>query len=207
MRWTVAEFLLLGTAALFATALVMAVRLRMSPTRPSLWILGVATVVCAATAVGLAAVDNVRIPGVLWALPVIPVAVIGVLARDVRRRDRLPVAIEVPAPKAATATLGEASGDVLGDTVVARVGMPQGASSAGNLADDAVARARAHNPHTEPTELADLAYGYPGLRAAVAANPATPATVLEWLAGSRDPVVTAAIAARGSSASMRGHAT
>lgn len=55
---------------------------------------------------------------------------------------------------------------------------------------------RASNPAASGTELADLAYAYPELRAVIAANPATPANVLGWLAATGGDGIADAIAAR-----------
>ena len=55
---------------------------------------------------------------------------------------------------------------------------------------------RASNPAASGTELADLAYAHPELRAVIAANPATPATVLGWLAATGGDGIADAIAAR-----------
>lgn len=62
---------------------------------------------------------------------------------------------------------------------------------------------RASNPTASGTELADLAYAHPELRVAIAANPATPANVLGWLASSGGDGVADAIARRGSEDTQR----
>jgi hypothetical protein len=56
----------------------------------------------------------------------------------------------------------------------------------------------ASDPTASGTELADLAYAHPELRLAIAANPATPANVLGWLASIGGDGVTDAIARRSS---------
>lgn len=56
----------------------------------------------------------------------------------------------------------------------------------------------ASDPAASGTELADLAYAHPELRLAIAANPATPANVLGWLASSGGDGITDAIARRSS---------
>ena len=63
---------------------------------------------------------------------------------------------------------------------------------------------RASDPAASGTELADLAYEHPELRVAIAANPATPANVLGWLASSGGDDVVDAIASRGSEHEARG---
>ncbi len=55
---------------------------------------------------------------------------------------------------------------------------------------------RALDPAASPAELEELAYTVPEARSAVAAHPATPASVLSWLACHGDDAVVAAIAAR-----------
>ena len=66
---------------------------------------------------------------------------------------------------------------------------------------EAAASSRLHmasDPSASGTELADLAYAYPELRLAIAANPATPANVLGWLASTGGDGITDAIARRSS---------
>lgn len=164
--------------------------------------------------------ETVWYPPILWVLTAVPVLMIGVMVRDAWRHERaLAVPHQVSLPRADASAGGSpiaggpgADGTpapqfVVGRAFLARpeeprwtpahraTAAPTNAYGVGNE----VARACAHNPHTAASELADIAYAYPALRAAVAGNPATPAAVLEWLAKSGDPVVTAAISARGSS--------
>lgn len=61
----------------------------------------------------------------------------------------------------------------------------------------------ASDPTASGTELADLAYAHPEVRVAIAANPATPANVLGWLASSGGQGVADAIARRGSEGTPR----
>ena len=74
------------------------------------------------------------------------------------------------------------------------------AASVSNTAEAATLywSSRASDPAASGTELADLAYAHPELRVAIAANPATPANVLGWLASSGGDDVVDAIASRGS---------
>jgi hypothetical protein len=62
--------------------------------------------------------------------------------------------------------------------------------------DAGAAHMVAADPSAAADELATIAYMHPQLRATVASNPATPASVLEWLAALGDPAVHAAIASR-----------
>ena len=61
----------------------------------------------------------------------------------------------------------------------------------------------ASDPTASGTELADLAYAHPEVRVAIAANPATPANVLGWLASTGGQGVADAIALRGSEGTPR----
>ncbi len=61
----------------------------------------------------------------------------------------------------------------------------------------------ASDPTASGTELADLAYAHPELRIAIAANPATPANVLGWLASSGGDGIREAIARRDSGGASR----
>ncbi len=93
---------------------------------------------------------------------------------------------------------------------VARCFAPQLAAKrrATSVSEAAVAAAssrshRASDPASSGTELADLAYAHPDLRVAIAANPATPANVLGWLASIGGDGIGDAIARRGSENSPR----
>ncbi|WP_026461041.1 hypothetical protein [Schaalia suimastitidis] len=56
--------------------------------------------------------------------------------------------------------------------------------------------AAVHNPTTPPAELEQIAFARPDLHAVIAAHPAAPVQLLQWLSQSRDPHVQAALAAR-----------
>jgi hypothetical protein len=211
MYWTAGEFVLLGTAALFGVVLLLGLLPAVRLWLVSRVVFAVAGVLCAGAALILASFDHVNYPALMWTVPLIPVTVIVVMVRDAARTTGVlvdepalvAVATAEPEPEAQTptqATVAQA------DVVVHRIRRPVPFTERRrtNLAEDAVARARAHNPYTDPTDLAELAYGYPMLRAVIAANPATPATVLDWLAETGDPVVIAAISARGTSVLIRG---
>lgn len=194
MRWSGEQYVLLLTAVLFAVVPLLGSRPSFRLARMSAVVFGGAAVVTATSAFLLATVEHPSLPALLWWLPAIPVVVIVIMVRDAasRRRSQAP---HVSQP----VTAGSVS-----PPLRVQVPMPSTAPLASHHpADDATARARAHNPYTDAADLADLAYGYPALRAAVARNPAAPAAVLEWLAEIGDPVVTAAITARGSSPRTR----
>jgi len=61
----------------------------------------------------------------------------------------------------------------------------------------------ASDPTASGTELADLAYAHAELRVAIAANPATPANVLGWLASNGGEGIADAIARRGAGDTSR----
>ncbi|MEV6554992.1 hypothetical protein AB0M22_04690 [Nocardia sp. NPDC051756] len=67
------------------------------------------------------------------------------------------------------------------------------ATSAPDVRPDAV---RAADPQTSPTALREIAQRWPGLRAAVAANPAANPGLLAWLGQLGDPAVDKALAGR-----------
>lgn len=75
-------------------------------------------------------------------------------------------------------------------------------SEAADLAASSRLRS-ASDPTASETELADLAYAHPELRVAIAANPATPANVLGWLASSGGDGIREAIALRDSGDTSR----
>lgn len=72
------------------------------------------------------------------------------------------------------------------------------ASGGASHADASARLEKAADPAASGAELADLAYSHPELRVTIAANPATSANVLGWLASSGGEGIAAAIAARGS---------
>ncbi len=82
------------------------------------------------------------------------------------------------------------------------------AATASEAADVAASSrlSRASDPAASGTELADLAYTHPEVRVAIAANPATPANVLGWLASSGGDGIIDAIASRGSEDTPRSSA-
>lgn len=206
MNWNAGEYVLLATGLLFVVAIVIGFTTRVHLSRTSYVVFSLAAIVCIVTGTVLSTIDVVWYPIALWALPVFPAAVIVI---ELRYAARSRGALAEPAAQRGQLT---ASGDTatalaVGTTedAAAAASAPRiaaNSSSRDNPGDDAAPRARAHNPHTPAAELADIAFGYPSLRATVAANPATPANVLHWLSELRDPVVTAAISARGSSMSL-----
>lgn len=114
-------------------------------------------------------VVNVALPPVVLALPLVPLAVGVVLARDAWADAR--------------ARRGPAG------THRQRVA-PFGAPGMGT--DWMLAG----SPYATAAELADLAHARPELRPAIAANPAAPASLLQWLADQGEPAVLEAISSR-----------
>lgn len=225
MEWTATELGLLATGLLFggAIAAARATRAQLSRTTHGLFV--GAAVVCIVTAVVLSWLPTIWYPPILWVLPAVPVLMIAVVVRDARRREQalatpsraVPPRADSPRadahrtdslPAGGPSTGGSRAPEFSpGRTFSAHPAQPRWAPvrrvtvapTDTHAMGSEVARARAHNPHTAASELADIAYAHPALRAAVAGNPATPAAVLEWLAKCGDPVVTTAISARGSS--------
>lgn len=228
MNWTVEAYVLLSAAVLFAGVPLIGLSASVRFPRMSEYVFMSAAILSVGAALWFAAAEPMRFPLPTWLLPIIPGTAMAIVVRDrLSSRQFYPVqsAFETevlePSPMAvmgATDEFGEPEfgrqylrARYVGARYVSAAALPPAPHELGTAqlsphrpADDATARARAYNPYTDPSELADLAYSYPMLRAAIAGNPATPATVLDWLAESGDSAVMAAIAARGSSAPMRG---
>jgi len=216
MYWSTVEFILLVTAALFLTINIVALSQHVGVPRLLQFSFTLAGIVCAGAAGALATIEVVLYPKPLWLLPIIPAVILGTVLRDALQRKSDADADEpvresagdsermlwgeMPHPASSPAIFQRETKPELPVLVAPEPPSIGGEWLKERLNDDATARARAHNPYTDPAGLAELAYGYPSLRAVVAANPATPAQVLEWLATTGDTVVAAAIAARGSSA-------
>lgn len=185
MSWSAEESVLAVTGVLFFAIVVMSFmpRFEMSTMSRSAFAMGAVVTVVLAPLLAMNAA--VQYPPLVWLLPLVPVTVMGVLIRDARRG--------VPQPSV-----------VIPDAPVVDPDAPRRAAffppdeplvSLGEGGDGS-ARERASDPGASAHELADIAFAYPHLRATIAQNPATPATILEWLASHGDPVINAAIAAR-----------
>ncbi|WNM24673.1 hypothetical protein RN607_00845 [Demequina capsici] len=126
-------------------------------------------------AAALSTIENASYPPLLWVLPLVPLMVIAVLIRDAlvggtgRRRDGF------------DAMGAQVDGSESSQTFTTTIGTGE------VLASD---------PEASPEQLAEIAYAQPTLRPVVAANPSTPASLLEWLAALGDPAVQRAIGAR-----------
>ncbi|WP_156160755.1 hypothetical protein [Demequina soli] len=121
-------------------------------------------------------VFHVDVPPVVLVLPLVPLAIIAVIVRRLVHDARHPLE---PVPSVATAYRTDPAP------------APFGAAGAG------AARLLAASPYATGIELSELAYAHPELRPAIAANPATPANLLQWLTEQGEPAVLAAISARG----------
>ncbi len=186
MFWSAEEYVVLLTGVLFLALVAGSFLPGVELTRSSLLAFGLAGVVFVGAAVVLARVESAQYLPLVWVLPVVPLLVIGVLARDAvvdRRHHAQPERVSAnarpePGDPLAASTISPAEGS-------AHVGGGEGSP-----------RALAADSDSTPTQLAEIAMLHPELRATVARNPATPSSVLDWLAGQDDPVVMAAIASR-----------
>ena len=171
MVWGVEETVLAGLGALFLLGVVLSAHPRLSLSLASRIALALAAGGYLAAAVGSSSMEIVGGPRVVWILPVAPLAAAVIVTRDMMKTG---TARRVHA-------MSRAASDEYQREHVA-----------------AATLARAANPNTPATELADMAYTEPAVREAVASNPATPSSVLAWLAATGDDAILDAIASRGS---------
>ncbi|WP_296666747.1 hypothetical protein [Demequina sp.] len=128
-------------------------------------------------------VVDIDVPAVVLALPLVPLGIAAVMVRDSITDARAnsgpsrPGFGTMPAATEASERAGTPT--------------PFGADGAG------VERLLAASPYATPTELSELAYAHPELRPAIASNPSSPASLLQWLTEQGEPAVLAAISARG----------
>ncbi len=178
MEWGVEETVLAGLGALFLCGVALSVHPRLTLSLASRIALALAAGGYLAAAVGSSSMEIVGGPRVVWILPVAPLAAAVIVTRDMMK----------------TGTMRRVHA------------MSRAASVEYELERDAAAkRARAANPNTPATELADMAYTEPAVRETIAANPATPSSVLAWLATTGDDAVLNAIASRGGTTSPGVH--
>ncbi len=179
MAWGVEETVLAGLGTLFLCGVVLSAHPRLTLSLASRIALALAAGGYLAAAVGSSSMEIVGGPRVVWILPVAPLVAAVIVTRDMMKTG-----------------------------TVRRVhAMSRAASEEYHREQVAAATlARATNLHTPATELADMAYTEPAVREAIAANPATPSSVLTWLAATGDEAVLDAIAARGTAtAKAAGH--
>ncbi len=174
MNWSAEEFVLVITGVLFAGIVASSRLPRVELTLTSRRAFAIGAVVFVGAAAALGTVENASYPPLLWVLPLVPLMVIGVLIHD---------AIAVGAATSGQDPAMSAHEDV---------------SLLEELEVDIRANGSrvASDPRSSAEDLAEIAYAEPKLRPAVAANPATPASLLEWLSALGDPAVQRAISAR-----------
>jgi len=175
MHWSAEEFVLVITGVLFAGIVASSRLPRVELTLTSRRAFAIGAVVFIGAAAALATVENASYPPLLWVLPLVPLMVIGVLIHDAVAAGAAGGGIEEP-------TMGAQEDSV---TVTTATSSAFGAE-----------KALAADPSASAEELAEIAYAEPMLRPVVAANPATPASLLEWLSALGDPAVQRAIGAR-----------
>ncbi len=175
MHWSAEEFVLVITGVLFAGIVASSRLPRVELTLTSIRAFAIGAVVFVGAAAALATVEDASYPPLLWVLPLVPLMVIGVLIRDAVAVGAAAGVDQDPAMSA----LGAESFDAIEED--------QGFESGQAIAAD---------PATDAEALAEIAYAEPRLRPVVAANPATPANLLEWLSALGDPAVQRAIGAR-----------
>lgn len=186
MEWGAAQIALAIVGALFLSAVVAPAHPRLAVSLTTRVALSLAAGAYMAAAIGFGRSEPTSFEPVLW---FVPVMVAVAVTRDLVGRHELRGLPVFPKHHrdlpfrndARTAAVIHAPEDV-----------------------DRSARAeRAKDPATSSAELEELAYTLPEARSAVAAHPATPASVLSWLATHGDEAVIDAIALREDSAVSR----
>jgi hypothetical protein len=186
MDWTVEALSVLVTGVLFVGIVVAGLFPNVRLDRTSFVAFGTAGAVFIAAAFALARVQAVNYPPAMWVLPILPLLIIGVLCKD-------------------AVTARRATGQPERVTAIARPDgeRPLAAPAEAPAALDEPARggegtalSTANSPRATPNELALIAINHPDLRPAVARNPLTPQSVLDWLASQHDPTVDAALRSR-----------
>ena len=185
MHWAGEEYAVAITGVLFFAIVVVSLWRRFSMSAGSRLTFLAGAIACVGSATLLAHVDDVRYPFVVWALPVVPLIIIGVLVRDAVAWQPLGHATSASLEHQADA------GAPSRPAFFPPADHPQSAEGGGG----GEVRRKAADPHATPQDLAQIAFAHPQVRATVAINPATPANVLEWLASQEDPRAVAAIGA------------
>ena len=179
------EFALAITAFLFLGLVAFSFLPRVELTLRSRATFAIGVALFLGTAALLARIENVQYPPLMWLLPLVPLAIMGLLVRDRLMGPYRPGGHETVSPQPEH------------DFVkVRREPAFPGEREGSTLQAARILRDRAANPAASPQELASMAYLNPSLRATIAGNPAAPASLLEWLAGLGDSSVRAAINAR-----------
>lgn len=180
------EFALAITAFLFLGLVAFSFLPRVELTLRSRATFAIGVALFLGTAVLLVWIENVQYPPFMWLLPLVPLAIIGVLVRDRLMR---------PQRSGGHEPVGALPEQAF--VKVRREPAFPGDRSASTLQAARILRERAAHPGASPQELASIAYLNPSLRATIAGNPSAPASLLEWLASLGDSSVQAAISARG----------
>ena len=191
MSWSLNGAVILVTGMLFLGIVICALTSVVSLTRTSIVAFGSAAGVCVGTAIVLAWVDEVQYPPLTWVLIFLPLGIVGVLLRDGYAAKH----VAQQAERASANARPDGSDPLAPGMAVpsAALATPGGRVAAASDAED---RALAANPWAKPDDLARLAVNRPDLRPVIAANPATPAAVVAWLASTGDPAVERALQQR-----------
>ncbi|WP_144268087.1 hypothetical protein [Demequina sp. NBRC 110055] len=185
MYWSGEEWMLLITGVLFAAAAAAGAIPIVTLTRRSQLTFAAGATAFIVAAIVLAQSETVVYPPLLWLVPLLPAAILAVITRDA-----------VFARRAGGAATGAFQDHLQRAADVRRASViPVATATAGSPAERML-RMRASDPTASPQELARIAYAHADLRALVAGNPATPVSLLEWLASVGDSSVHAAISTR-----------
>lgn len=172
MHWSAEEFAIGITALLFLAAVASSFLPRVELTSATRAAFAIGAAAFAGAAALVARTEEVTRGPVVWALPVAAaVWIVLALAPTMVRAE------PSSAPAARASVLHPATSTELSPSMRAL-------------------RGRAESPRTSAQELTQIACRHPHLRDVVAANPSTPANVLEWLASLGDSRVRDSIAAR-----------
>ena len=172
MSWSAEAIALIGTGGMLALDVIASLHPRVALSTLSRVVFGVCAAFFIAVAVLAQGVLQVDLPPVLLVLPLVPIPVTVVVVRDSIRG-----AATEPGPARAPVRLQAE---------------PAPFDAEGPIRE----RLLAQSPYATSTELAELAYTNPELRPSIAANPAAPSTLLQWMVDQGEPAVIAAIAAR-----------
>ncbi len=187
MDWTVEALSILLTGVLFFGIVLAGLFSVVALSIMSFVFFSTGAVVFIGAAFALARVQAVNYPPLLWALPLLPLLVIGVLVKDAVAARREPVQ-----PAHATAIARPDAEHLL----AASVEVPARLITESGRGGEESARVRASSAHVSPNELAHMAINFPELRPIIARNPLTPVSVLEWLAQQDSPEAISALEAR-----------
>ena len=187
MDWNVESVSILLTGILFVGIVLAGLSSFVALSRTSYVAFGAAAVVFIGAAFALARVPAEQYPPLTWALPVLPLLIIGVLVRDAAAARRAS-----NQPERATAIARPDGGHPLAALAEA----PAFARAEPVRGGEGSARERAASTLASPNELARMAINNPELWSVIADNPQTPDSVLQWLAQQGTPEAITALSAR-----------